>query len=117
MSNSVIEQKSFEFSKRILDLYKFLIYKKREFILSKQVFRSGTSICANVIEGEEGESRPDFRHKMNIALKEASETIYWLKLLRYGEYITEKQFNSIYKDAVEIKSILIAIIKNLKNEG
>ena len=54
---------------------------------------------------------------MNIALKEASETIYWLKLLRYGEYITEKQFNSIYKDAVEIKSILVAIIKKLKNEG
>lgn len=112
--SSIIEQKTFEFSKRILDLYKYLINEKNEYIISKQVFRSGTSIAANVIEAEDGESRADFRHKINIALKEASETIYWLRLLQYGEYINDKQFQSIFKDADEIKSILVAILKRLK---
>ena len=111
--SSIIEEKSFQFAKRILDLYKFLQTEKKEFILSKQIFRSGTSICANVIEGEDGESRADFKHKMNIALKETSETIYWLRLLRYGEYINDRQFKSMYKDADEIKSILVAILKKL----
>ena len=112
--SSIIEQKTFEFSKRILDLYKYLLNEKKEFILSKQIFRSGTSIAANVIEAEDGESRADFRHKLNISLKETSETIYWLRLLQYGEYINDKQFQSLYKDADEIKSILIAILKKLK---
>ena len=112
--SSIIEEKTFQFAKRILDLYKFLQTEKKEFILSKQIFRSGTSICANVIEGEDGESRADFKHKMNIALKETSETIYWLRLLQYGEYINDRQFKSMYKDADEIKSILVAILKKLK---
>ncbi len=100
------------FAKRIVDLYKYLRYHKKEFVLSNQIFRSGTSIGSNVIEAEDGESRPDFRHKMGIALKETSETIYWLKLLRYGDYITEKGFISLYNDANEIRKILVSIIKN-----
>lgn len=110
--NDIIEKKTFEFAKRILDLYKYLMAEKKEFILSKQIFRSGTSIGANVTEGEDGESRADFRHKMHIALKETSETIYWLRLLHYGKYITDKQYHSLYRDADEIKSILVKIIKN-----
>ena len=90
---------------------------KKEFILSKQIFRSGTSIGANVIEAEEGESRSDFRHKLNIALKETSETIYWLRLLNYGEYINDKEFQSLYSDANEIRKILTAIIKKLKTDS
>lgn len=104
------------FAKRIVDLYRYLKHSKHEYILSQQIFRSGTSIGANVIEGEDGESRADFRHKMNVALKETSETIYWLKLLRYGNYISEKGFYSLYQDANEIRRILVAIIKNSKNE-
>ena len=112
--DDIIGRKSFDFAKRILDLYKYLIKEKKEYILSNQIFRSGTSIGANVVEAEDGESRADFRHKMHIALKEVSETIYWLKLLQYGQYITEKQFESLYKDANELKSILVAIVKGTK---
>ncbi len=113
--NDIIEKKAFEFAKRILDLYKYLINEKKEQIIAKQVFRSGTSIGANVTEAEDGASRADFRNKMIIALKESSETIYWLKLLHYGEYITDKQYESLYCDINEIKSILVAIVKGTKN--
>lgn len=112
--NPIIEKKTFDFAKRILDLYKYLLNEKKELLISKQIFRAGTSIGANVCEAEDGESRADFRHKMRIALKETSETIYWLRLLRYGEYINEQQFRSLYRDANEIKSILVAIIKGTK---
>jgi four helix bundle protein len=114
--NSIIEAKALAFAKRIVDLYRYLKHSKHEYILSQQIFRSGTSIGANVIEGEDGESRADFRHKMNVALKETSETIYWLKLLRYGNYISENGFYSLYQDANEIRRILVAIIKNSKSE-
>lgn len=113
--SSIIEDKTLAFSKRMVDLQKHLKYKKREYVISDQVFRSGTSIGANVVEAENGESRLDFRHKLCIALKEASETIYWLKLLRYGEYITDVQYRSLKGDAEEIKRILISIIKSLNN--
>ena len=114
--NSIIEHKTFVFATRILDLYRYLTKEKKEFIISKQVFRSGTSIGANVCEAEEGESRADFRHKLKIALKETSETIYWLRLLRHGEYINDKAYQSLYKDANEIRRILIAINKTLGDE-
>ena len=113
--DSIIEKKTFAFSVRIVDLNHYLTKEKKEFILSKQIFRSGTSIGANVIEAEDGESRADFRHKLRIALKETSETVYWLRLLWHGEYINEKEFWSLYNDANEIRRILIAIIKNTNN--
>ena len=113
MSGSIIKDKSLAFAKRIIDLYHYLINKKHEYILSKQVFRSGTSIGANVTEGLDAESRVDFKHKFHIALKETSETIYWLEFLRYGDYITENQYKSINTDAWEIKKILRSIIKTI----
>ena len=114
---SIIELKTFAFATRVLDLYHYLIKEKKEFIISKQVFRSGTSIGANVCEAEEGESRADFRHKLKIALKETTETVYWLRLLHHGKYINQKEFDSLFDDANEIRRILIAIIKTLGKDG
>ena len=112
--SNLIEKKTFAFATRIVDLYRYLTEVKREFILSKQIFRSGTSIGANVCEAEDGESKQDFRHKMSISLKETSETIYWLRLLKHGKYITEREYKSLYNDANEIRKILVAIVKKLK---
>ena len=108
---SVIENKSFDFAVRIVNLYKHLTNDKKEFILSKQLLRSGTSIGANVSEGEKGQSKPDFNTKMSIALKEANETYYWLRLLYKTEFLTEKEFKSIEKDIDEIIAILVSICK------
>ena len=90
-----IRDKSFAFAVRIIRLYKILSAEKREFVLSKQLLRSGTAIGALVKEAEQAQSKPDFLNKMNIALKEASETEYWLLLLKETECITEKEFASI----------------------
>lgn len=117
MSESIIEKKTLVFSQRIIDLYKYLLKDKNEFVLSKQILRSGTSIGANVAEGLDGESRADFKHKLNIALKEASETIYWLKLIKYGGYINDDGYDSLYSDAKEIKAILVSIIKTINETG
>ena len=84
----------------------------KEYVLSKQVVRSGTSIGANIKEALRGQSRPDFRAKMNIALKEASETEYWLELLYESEYIDETSYNSIIEDNRELIKILTMIVKN-----
>jgi len=88
--------------------------EKREFILSKQVLRSGTSIGANIKESIRGQSKPDFYAKMNIALKEASETEYWLDLLHESDYITSDVYNKIYTDCVELIKILMSITKTQK---
>ena len=85
MSENIIEIKSFNFAIRIVKLYRLLTEEKKEFILSKQLLRSGTSIGANVAEAQKGQSKPDFNAKMNIALKEANETDYWLRLLHETE--------------------------------
>lgn len=87
----------------------------KEYVMSKQVLRSGTSIGANVKEALRGQSKADFRTKMNIALKEASETEYWLELLHESDYITEEQFQSIIADNIEIIKILTPIVKNADN--
>ena len=87
----------------------------KEYVMSKQVLRSGTSIGANVKEALRGQSKADFRAKMNIALKEASETEYWLELLHASDYITEEQFQSIIADNIEIIKILTSIVKNADN--
>ena len=111
MQNNNIENKSFEFAVRTVKLYKFLTEEKKEFVMSKQVLRSGTSIGANVSEAQKAQSRPDFNAKLNIALKEANETYYWLRLLHRTEYISDDAFHSIQSDINEIISILVTICK------
>ena len=109
-----IRDKSFAFAVRVIRLYKILSAEKREFVLSKQLLRSGTAIGALVKEAEQAQSKPDFLNKMNIALKEASETEYWLLLLKETEYITEKEFASINKDCDETIKLLVSIVKSTK---
>ena len=108
---SIIEKKSFDFAVRIVNLYRHLTSDKKEFVLSKQLLRSGTSIGANVAEGERGQTKPDFNSKMNIALKEANEAYYWLRLLYKTDFLTEKEFQSMEKDVDEIIAILVSICK------
>lgn len=111
MNNSIIENKSFDFAVRIINLCKYLNTEKKEFVLSKQLLRSGTSIGANVAEAEKAQTKPDFNTKMNIALKEANETHYWLRLLNRTDYLTDSEFLSIEKDTKEIIAILVSICK------
>ena len=115
--NNVIEIKSFDFAVRIVNLYKHLTTDKKEFVLSKQLLRSGTSIGANVSETEKAPSDADFNAKMNIALKEANESFYWLRLLHETEYLTDKEFESIEADIKELISILVSITKSMKNKS
>ena len=113
MSDSIVGEKSFRFAVRVVNLYKFL-QEKKEFVLSQQILRSGTSIGANICEALEAQSDKDFVSKMGISLKESAETIYWLRLLRETDYITDQQFESIHKDAYELKLIISSIIKTKK---
>ena len=108
-------KKSKSLALRIVKLYKYLCEEKFEYILSKQLLRSGTSIGANVRESKHGESQADFYHKLNISLKEAEETAYWIELLYESEYLTEKEFRSIYDDCNECIALLVSIIKH-KND-
>ena len=113
--NSIIENKSFEFAIRTVNLYKHLITEKKEYVMSKQLLKSGTSIGANVSEGEQGQSKADFHSKMCIALKEANETYYWLRLLFATEYLTEKEYLSMEPDIKEIIALLTSICKTTQN--
>jgi four helix bundle protein len=110
MSENVIKVKSFSFALRIVKLYQFLSSEKKEFVLSKQLLRSGTAIGALVREAEQAESKPDFIHKLAIAQKEANETDYWLELLFQSGYLNEVQFQSLNFDILEINKILASII-------
>ena len=110
-TGSAVADKSFEFAVRIVNLSKYLRYRKKEFVLSKQLLRSGTSIGANVSEGRRAQSKADFLAKMNIALKEANETHYWLRLLYRTDYLTKSEFQSIESDVDELLRILTAICK------
>ncbi len=112
---NVIKEKSFDFALRIVNLYKFLCEKKREFVLSKQLLRSGTAIGALVREAEHAESKMDFIHKMAIAQKEANETDYWIDLLHKSGYLDEKQYQSINNDIQELLKIISSIIITTKN--
>ena len=116
MGHSIIAEKSKQFAVRIVNLYKHLCDTKKEFVLSKQLLRSGTSIGANVHEAVQAQSHNDFVSKMNIALKEASETEYWLDLLHETDYITPDEYKSIAKDCSEINKILISIVKTSKDK-
>lgn len=109
-----IQEKSYQFAVRIVKLCKYLQNEQKEYILSKQILRSGTSIGANIAEAQQAQSRPDFISKLNIALKESYETNYWLRLLYDTQYLTKEQFDSIIADCSELERILISIIKSLK---
>lgn len=119
-SGNPVRDKSFDFAVRIVKLYKFLTDEKKEYVLSKQILRSGTAIGSLVREGINAESKADFIHKLGIAQKETDETCYWLELLFETEYIDDKEFNSIHNDSKEvlkmIRSIIITSKKKLKNE-
>ena len=116
MTNNAILDKSKAFALRIIKLYQYLTEEKREFIMSKQLLRSGTSVGANAREGVRGQTKPDFYAKLNIALKEAEETAYWLELLHESGYIDEKQYSSIYSDCNEIIALLVSITKTQKGD-
>ncbi len=111
---SILKEKTFRFAVRIINLCKFLKKKHGEYIISQQILRSGTAIGALVREAEFAESRLDFRHKLNIGLKEANESVYWLELLEASGFITRKMFESIITDATEILKMLVSSIKTLK---
>ena len=109
-----VERKSFLFAVRIVKLSKHLNTAKKEFVLSKQLLRAGTSVGANIAEAEQAQSKADFISKMNIALKEAVETNYWLRLLQASDYLSDAEFSSIHSDCRESEKILTAIIKTAK---
>ena len=109
-----IQDKSFQFAVRIVKLAKALRNDRSEYVLSKQLLRSGTSIGANIAEAQQAQSRADFLSKLNVSLKETSETIYWLRLLEATDYLTESEYKSIITDCVELEKILTACIKSLK---
>jgi len=116
MGRGPVWEKSFAFAVRVVKLTKFLHKERREFVLSKQVLRSGTAIGALVREAEHAENKPDFTHKMNIALKEANETLYWLDLLHQSDYLTPDQYTSIYPDAEELVKLLVSIVKTSRTK-
>ena len=119
MAENVVKDKSRAFALRIINLYKYLNDEKKEYIISKQLLRSGTSIGANIVEAHNSMSKKEFISKMNISLKEAAETEYWLDLLHESKYIKTNEFESINSDCEEIKKLLTSIIKtankNLQN--
>lgn len=115
-SDNLIVLRSRDFAIRIIRLYQYLQNDKREFIIAKQLLKSGTSIGTNVKEAVRGQSKADFAAKMNIALKEASETEYWIDILHETDYINEKEFVSINKDLKEISKLLTSIVKTSLND-
>ena len=117
MKENILLEKSFAFAVRVVRAYKFLVDKKKEFVLSKQFLRSGTSIGANVEEAIGGQSRPDFVAKMNIAYKEARETKYWIRLLQATEYLAATQAKSLLNDNEELLKIISSILITTKNNS
>lgn len=115
MSGSVVFVKSKQFAVRIVKLYKYLYNDKKEYVMSKQLLKSGTSIGANISEALCAISKKDFLSKMYISFKECAETLYWLDILRDTEYITEKEYTSVYNDCKEIQRILTSITKTTRN--
>lgn len=115
MKENIVKNKSFTFAVRIVKLYQYLCENKREFVLSKQLLRSGTSVGAMIREAEHAETKNDFKHKLAIAQKEINETIYWLELLKETAYLNDEEFISINEDAIEIIKLLTTIIKSVKS--
>jgi four helix bundle protein len=115
LRQNVVKEKSFAFALRAVKLSKYLQEKRREFVLSKQVLRSGTAIGALVREAEHAQSKADFISKMSIALKEANETDYWIDLLYQSDYIKHDNYESIHPDIQEMIKLLVAIVKTSKS--
>ena len=116
MRENILKDKSFRFAVRIVNLYKQLCDERKEYVLSKQILRSGTSVGAMIREAEHSESKADFVHKMAIAQKEINETIYWLELLCETGYVSKNEFESLNTDAVEIIKIVTSSIKTAKQK-
>ena len=116
MEQNALNRKSLEFAVRIVRFYRFLTEEKKEFVMSKQILRSGTSIGANIRESKNAQSPMDFIHKLNIALKEADETQYWLEVLQLSETINTEEFDSLNNDLKEIIALLTSIIKTMKKQ-
>ncbi len=110
MAQSIVQEKSFKVALRLVNLYKLLTEERKEYLMSKQLFHSGTSVGANVREAANAESKADFIHKMHIAQKECSETMYWLELLQQASYLRIDEFKSIYNDVEEVYKILCSIV-------
>lgn len=116
LSKNVVEEKSIDFSVRIVKLYKYLTEAKKETIMARQILRSGTSIGANISEAQSASSEKDFLFKMQIASKECNETKYWLLLLYKTDFITQEEFESINSDCIELMKLLKAITKTVFNK-
>lgn len=116
LNETLMDKKSLEFAIRIINLYKYLCNDKREFIMSKQLLRSGTSIGANIREAKFAQSRPDFISKMSISLKETNESLYWLELLNKTDYITNEQYDSLYQDCLELLKLLHSTVTTSKSK-
>ncbi|MFZ5977751.1 MULTISPECIES: four helix bundle protein [Hydrotalea] len=114
---NIVMNKSYVFALRIIKLYKHLLAEQKEYVLSKQILRSGTAIGALVKEAEHAQSKADFINKMNIALKEANETEYWLMLLKDSDYLDERSFQSIHSDSSELIKLLASIVKTSKQNN
>ena len=116
IERNMLHKKTLDFAVRIVNFYKYLTNDKKEYVISKQILRSGTSIGANVRESKNAQTDPDYLSKMNIALKEADETQYWLEVLFHSEIITEEEYKSLENDLKEIIAILVSIVKKLKEK-
>jgi len=117
MKENVLLDKSFKFAVRVVNLYKYLCDTKKEFTLSKQLLRSGTSIGANINEAQDAQSKNDFISKLSISLKEARESKYWIELLKETDYLSDKEANNLVKDLVEVIKLLVSIIKSTKENN
>ena len=116
IKESLLADKTINFAVRIIKFYQYLCYEKKEYVLSKQILKSGTSIGANVRESRNAQSIMDFINKLNVALKEADETEYWLEIMEKSEIINREQAESLNKDLSEIIAILVSSIKTLKHK-
>lgn len=112
---SILEQKSFQFAVRIVNSYKYIRDTQKEYTLSKQLLRSGTSIGANITEAQQAQSKADFISKLSIALKEAVETKYWIRLLFATDYLSEPEYHSLLSDNIELEKMLVASLKTSKS--
>ena len=119
--SSIIKEKSFTFAVRIVNAYKYFSQEKKEYIMSKQLLRSGTSVGANVREAQNAQSKPDFIHKLSISQKECDETMYWLELLYETHFLDEKEYSELHSEATDllkiIRSIIITTKQNMKKNS
>lgn len=113
--DSILEQKSFQFAIRMVNLCRHLRSTKKEYTLSKQLLRSGTSIGANIAEAQQAQSKADFIAKLSIALKETTETKYWLRLMFATDYLSQTEYRSVVSDCIELEKMLVASVKTSKN--